>query len=191
MFLQSSHQGGNLSSAGDGCLAVTASCRENIPVPYIYIYISVSYLPILSSYLLYVLSIYRWKIYVCVLAATGYLHTSDEVFMQKLACHFVLLMSSCHGDRCSALGGIMATDYSLSYQGQHPGKVLWSWHFVVCEGVFVSTFLFIYLIFFLTEEGQSTSLQWWRVTELWYLSLPGDSLILRSLALHSSSAWHS
>lgn len=37
---------------------------------------------------------------------------------------------------------------------------------------------------------RSLSLQWWRVTELWYLSLPRDSLILQSPTLHSSSPWH-
>lgn len=37
----------------------------------------------------------------------------------------------------------------------------------------------------------TSPLQWWIVTELWYLRLPEDSLILHSPPLHSSSLWHS
>lgn len=38
-------------------------------------------------------------------------------------------------------------------------------------------------------HAASFTLQWWRVTELWYLSPPGTHSF--SLAPHSSSAWHS
>lgn len=143
----------------------------------------------------------------CSLCNRMYLHSFDETFYAKfVCCSNTFLMSCCRGIGSSVRGGVMATDYSLATLEPTPQLgVFSSWLLCrfallclyeclcvclcvcvlikICQRKVESTFRLFATSLFL-------SLQWWRVTELWYLNLSRDSLILQSLTLHSSLLWH-
>lgn len=116
------------------------------------------------------------------------LRSSEKTYMQSLyaaqTLHFPNELLPWWWQPCA--GWLHGNRLLTSYLGPTPNQGV---GVVLCVTVIVCVFWKVESTSLL--PAASLSPQWWRVTELWYLNLPRDSLILQSLALHSSSVWHS